>query len=64
MKPTETSMLFASRGLYNLWAPNAEFQVIYCIQIIQLLLSSIFSLSTYNIPIYYCVTYEFNHHKK
>ena len=25
----------------NLWAPNAEFHVIYCIQIIQLLLSSI-----------------------
>ena len=28
-------------GDYNLWAPNAEFHVIYCIQIIQFLLSSI-----------------------
>ena len=41
MNATVPSILFASRGLYNLWAPNAEFHVIYCIQILQLLLSSI-----------------------
>ena len=41
MNATVPSILFASRGLHNLWAPNAEFHVIYCIQIIQLLLSSI-----------------------
>ena len=28
---TVLSILFASRGLYNLWAPNAESHVIYCI---------------------------------
>ena len=28
---TVPSILFASRGLYNLWAPNAESHVIYCI---------------------------------
>ena len=47
MNATVPSILFASRGLYNLWAPNAEFHVIYCIQIIQLLLSSISLLNIF-----------------
>ena len=50
MNATVPSILFASRGLYNLWAPNAEFHVIYCIQIIQLLLSSISLLNIFVLP--------------
>ena len=42
MNTTETSILFASRGLYLISGlQNAKFHVICCIQIIQLLLSSI-----------------------
>ena len=39
-----------SGTIYNLWAPNAEFHVIYCIQIIQLLLSSISLLNIFVLP--------------